>query len=440
MNLAEFPIAVVAEAAQPGQLTLRFSDSIKDQSTGETIDRSVTVHGTEEWGLPAAQDDEVMFGLLQLCYIANWPKRIRFTRYQLCKLLRWSIGGASYRRIYQALHRLSTTNYNYRYAWRDKTNQEWIPSQVFSYIQGLKIHEADKPTDSGLCEVTWSDDFFKSLEAGNLKGIDFDLFVSLKRPISKRLYRFLDKRFGAGFRMVTYDLRTLAFEKVGISRQYKDAAQIKRPLLPAIRELEDAKYIATIPTKERFQKVSKGLWNVIFTRYSTKPPKMDPKPGRGIEQDLVRLGISPSEARKFASEYSEDYLERKIDEFSYREAKQNPAGLLAASIRDDFPPPENYQSPEIRRRNEEARELRKAARANSERERLQKRQALAELESRQDEAARAFLHEISEEELSTLKHMAKQRSPTTNPSDRVIEIMLLNLVKAELRKNGRLPD
>ena len=107
LNLAEFPIAVVAESAQPGQLTLEFSDTINDRSTGASIVRRVTVHGTEEWGLPAAQDDDVMIGLLQLCHLAGWPKRICFTRYQLCKLLRWSVGGASYRRIYQALHRLA---------------------------------------------------------------------------------------------------------------------------------------------------------------------------------------------------------------------------------------------------------------------------------------------------------------------------------------------
>lgn len=171
LNLAEFPIAVVAESARPGQLTLVFSDTIKDRSTGKLVERSVTVHGTEEWGLPAAQDDDVMIGLLQLCFLSGWPKKVRFTRYQLCKLLRWSVGGASYRRIYQALHRLSTTTYNYRYGWRDKANQEWVPSLVFSYIQALKIHEADKPTKSGLCEVTWSDEFHRSLEAGNLKGL-----------------------------------------------------------------------------------------------------------------------------------------------------------------------------------------------------------------------------------------------------------------------------
>ena len=268
MNLVEFPIAVVADAAKPGQLKLVFSDSITDRSTGEVIERSVTVLGTEEWGLPAAQDDDVMFGLLQLCYLGGWPKRFQFSRYQLCKLLRWSVGGASYQRIYKALHRLSTTNYNYRYAWRDRTNQEWIPSQVFSYIQSLKINEADKPTDTGQCEVTWSDDFYRSLEARNLKSIDFALFVSLKRPIAKRLYRFLDKRFGAGLFAVKSDLKTLALEKIGISRGYNDAAQVKRLILPAIKELEQAKFIKTVAPCDRFQKVAKGVWKVVFERYS----------------------------------------------------------------------------------------------------------------------------------------------------------------------------
>ena len=144
LNLAEFPIALVADSAKPGQLTLTFSDTILDNSTRQQVDRSVAVHGTEEWGLPAAQDEEVLVGLLQLCHLSGLPKHFRFTRYQLCQLMRLSIGGASYRRIYMALHRLSTTSYNYRYSWRDKTNQEWVPSQVFSYIQALKVHEADQ--------------------------------------------------------------------------------------------------------------------------------------------------------------------------------------------------------------------------------------------------------------------------------------------------------
>jgi hypothetical protein len=273
MNLAEFPIAVVAEAARPGQLTLHFADSIQDKASGRLLDRSVTVHGTEEWGLPAAHDDDVMVALLQISHRSQWPKRIEFSRYELCQLLRWSLGGPSYERIYKALHRLSTTTYNYRHAWRDHAQKEWIPSQVFSYIQSLKINEAGRPTRSGRCEVTWSDDFHQSLLAGSLKRLDYELFVSLKSPIAKRLYRFLDKRFGAGRTDYTRDLHTLAFEKIGISRSYTDAAQIKRILRPAILELEKAGFLANEPQERRFKRVRRGQWMVHFRKAKARPKK-----------------------------------------------------------------------------------------------------------------------------------------------------------------------
>lgn len=295
MNLAEFPIAVVAEAARPGQLTLHFSDTIPDKATGRLLDRCVTVHGTEEWGLPAAHDDDVMIALLQISHRSNWAKRVEFSRYELCQLLRWSMGGPSYDRIYKALHRLSTTTYNYRYAWRDHAQKEWIPSHVFSYIQSLKVHELDRPTLSGRCEVTWSDDFHQSLLAGSLKRLDYELFVSLKSPIAKRLYRFLDKRFGAGRTAYTRDLHTLAFEKIGISRSYKDASQIKRVLRPAILELEKVGFLAVESQEARFQRVCRGQWMAHFrkARNSRK---------RGMEsQKFSRLTVLGASKRGHSS-------------------------------------------------------------------------------------------------------------------------------------------
>jgi hypothetical protein len=412
LNLAEFPIAVVAESARPGQLTLFFSDTIQDRSTGKMVERSVTVHGTEEWGLPAAQDDDVMIGLLQLCFLSGWPKKIRFTRYQLCSLLRWSVGGASYRRIYQALHRLSTTTYNYRYGWRDKANREWIPSLVFSYIQALKIHEAGRPTESGLCEVTWSDDFHRSLKAGNLKGLDFECFVGLRSAIAKRLYRFLDKRFGGGRTQYSCDLKVLAFEKVGVSRSYKDAAQIKRLLSPAIRELEDAGFLREAPPEERFVKLYRGQWKVHFAP-APKINKVVPiAPSQlPLEQRLIELGIVPSEARKFVQRFPEDYLAAKIDQFPFRHSNQNPAGLLAESIRRDLPPPSGYLPP--RARAEQDALNRKRARQRSERIERENRTREASI-AREDqllEEAKAALKALSTEERSKLESEARKQFP-----------------------------
>lgn len=412
MNLAEFPIAVVAESAQPGQLTLEFSDTIKDHSTGAQIKRRVTVHGTEEWGLPAAQDDDVMVGLLQLCHLAGWPKRICFTRYQLCKLLRWSVGGASYRRIYQALHRLSTTTYNYRYGWRDKANKEWIPSLVFSYIQSLKIHEADKPTKSGLCEVTWSDDFHRSLEAGNLKGLDFNRFISLRSSIAKRLYRFLDKRFGAKFPHYSCDLDVFAFEKIGVSRSYKDAAQIKRLLKPAIRELEKVGFLQVEQPEKRFEKIHRGRWNIHFAPARREEKVIPVKPSQApIEDKLIKLGIIPSEAQKFVKLHSADYLEEKIDQFPYRKAKSNPGGLLADSIRRDLPPSPNYLPPAERAQEEKLSQKRRLHRAKIEAEEQKKAAAERAIEEQLRAETEAAFQSLSKEEKTALEKEARKLFP-----------------------------
>jgi len=428
LNLAEFPIAVVAESARPGQLTLVFSDTIRDRSTGKMVERSVTVHGTEEWGLPAAQDDDVMIGLLQLCFLSGWPKRVRFTRYQLCKLLRWSVGGASYRRIYQALHRLSTTTYNYRYGWRDKANQEWVPSLVFSYIQSLKIHEAGRPTESGLCEVTWSDDFHLSLKAGNLKGLDFNRYVGLRSSIAKRLYRFLDKRFGAGRTQYSCDLKVLAFEKVGVSRSYQDAAQIKRLLLPAIRELEDAGFLMKALPEERFEKLHRGHWKVHFApaRSGKEPVPIEPSEGP-MEQKLIQLGIDPSEARKFVKRFPEDYLASKIDQFPFRQVKSNPGGLLADSIRRDLPPPGEYRDPKTRLAEAE-RKKKKAEQMTRVQSRIDARKVAKRMAEEQqlDEAA-AALEELTSEERTQLYKEAKRRFPKAG--EEVTRLTMIALLK-----------
>lgn len=427
LNLAEFPIAVVAESARPGQLTLVFSDTIQDRSTGKTVERSVMVHGTQEWGLPAASDDDVMIGLLQLCFLHGWTKRVRFTRYQLCQLLRWSVGGASYRRIYRALHRLSTTTYNYRYGWRDRENQEWIPSLVFSYIQGLKIHEAGSPTESGLCEITWSDDFHRSLKAGSLKGLDFNLFIGLRSAIAKRLYRFLDKRFGAGRSRYSCDLKVLAFEKIGVSRSYQDAAQIKRLVLPAIRELEEAGFLNPLPPKKRFERLYRGQWKVHFevARKTKKPTPIEPSI-LPMEKRLIQLEIVPSEAKKFVRDFPENYLAEKIDQFPFRNPKQNPAGLLADSIRRDLPPPSGYLNPRERAELD-------AQKKNRDRRRQtrieQEKRKQAELDAAEQELldrAKIELDGLSPSERSKLENEARKKFPKAG-SDMVRWAMLARL-------------
>ena len=88
-----------------------------------------------------------------------------------------------------------------------------------------------------LSNFTWNRTFIESCQADNLRQLDLDTYFSLKSAISKRLYRFLGKRF---YRQAdwTFDLAEIAFDRVGLSRSYADAYKIKEKLQPAIDELE----------------------------------------------------------------------------------------------------------------------------------------------------------------------------------------------------------
>jgi|GEM_PF-6085595 len=393
MNIVEFPVAVIARAAQPGQLTISFGDTIRDQSTGKLMDRKVTVHGSETYGLPAAQDDEVLLGLIQICRMQGWPETIRFTRYQLASLMGWALGGASYKRLYIALHRLTTTSYDYKYAWRDRTDEEWVPSKVFNYIQELEIHETDNPTRNGMCTVQWASWFHGSLVSGNLKSLDYDFYRGLKNSLAKRIYRFLDKRF---YKRASYecDLRVFAEEKMGLARSYKDIAQIKRVILKAVVELERVGFLVPVDPKSRFIKMSAGIWKVRFERGSTvdnDSKTLEVEDVDAVVARLESLGVSAKRAKNLAKTHEEDFIREKIEILDFllsSESHKSPrdnGAWLATAIDGDYKAPKGFKTREERLKQaqeaQEQKDARKAALdARRAKEAVEKAQEVAEEE------------------------------------------------------------
>ena len=95
-------------------------------------------------------------------------------------------------------------------------------------------------------------DFIESCQADNLRQLDLDTYFSLKSAISKRLYRFLGKRFYLQGDW-TFDLNEIAFERVGLSRSYEgNAGKIKEKLQPAIEELEAIGFLRPLSRDERY--------------------------------------------------------------------------------------------------------------------------------------------------------------------------------------------
>jgi plasmid replication initiation protein len=236
MNLAEFPLTVLSTRANSAVKTLEFSDSVKGKN-GELLTRKWIITGADKFGLPTASDDEVLLGLLKLSVDSGFVERkVYFTRYELLKILRWSTEGRSYSRLQKALDRLSGV--------RIKTSNGFFDNETklhstrnFGIIDAYEINDGRGPgVEVKPSFFIWSETIFKSFQVGFIKKLDLDFLLDLKSAVSKRLYRYLDKHFWYRSR-VQQNLFTLAHEKLGVSRTYSYASQLRQQLDPAVEEL-----------------------------------------------------------------------------------------------------------------------------------------------------------------------------------------------------------
>jgi len=289
-------------------------------------------------------------------------RRVRFSRYRLVQLLGWRDEGRSYRRLEHSLKRWLGVTLYYENAWWDKAQKRWVDAH-FHLLDDLVLYSRAQPQagvssaarDVAASCFTWNDTVFRSFQVGFLKQLDLDFYRRLKLAAAKRMYRFLDKRFH--FRnTLRLKLPVFACEHIGLSRRY-DAAQLKRRLQPAVAELERAGFLAPLPARERYHRVRRGDWEVVFIR----PPK--PRRQRRpvclpneLEARLVERGVTPAAAIQLVREHPASRIEGQIAVFDAlrrkgdRRISQNPAGFLVQSIRDDYLPPAGFGAGQARRR------------------------------------------------------------------------------------------
>jgi hypothetical protein len=158
------------------------------------------------------------------------------------------------------------------------------------------------------------------------------------------MFRFLDKKFHFA-KLLRFDLGHFAHEHIGLGRSY-DAAQLKRRLKPAIKELEDIGYLKPLSAENRFARVMQGAWEIVFVRGTkSNQQKNESSPPVGLEKDLIERGVTPSTAARLVRDYPSEKIETKLkvfDELAACRDKRisiNPAGYLVQSICKDFSTP-----------------------------------------------------------------------------------------------------
>jgi hypothetical protein len=174
----------------------------------------------------------------------------------------------------------------YRKAWRDNKDREWTDRTGFGLIDSYSLKdsrrltrgggEGTEPPTESLSWFRWNGFLFDSFRSGYLKKLNYKIYRELEQQAAKRLYRYLDKHFFEPHKLrLDFDLQTLAFEHLGMSRNY-DNTQIRRALQPAIEELEGIGFIETIAAEKRYKKLGRGRWCVTFTkRLAAKGPKRE---------------------------------------------------------------------------------------------------------------------------------------------------------------------
>lgn len=351
LNFAEFPLASLSTKLPKGQKTLEFTDDIFDKARNQRVTRKLTITASDKFGLPTAMDDEVILGLLQLTARSEFSeRRVHFTRYELLKLLNWSDDTRNYRRIEQSLNRWLGVTLYYDKSWWSKEDQCWV-SEGFHILDHVQILDKERQLSrskrggeqTGKSSFVWNEVVFNSFKSGYLKQIDFDFYKQLESAVSKRMYRFLDKRFYHRQRL-EFDLRTFACEHIGLSKNFH-TGELKRGLAPAIAELEAQGFLEKIPTEERFVQVGKGSWQIIFIRgRGSALPEKTPE----LVTALVDRGISASSAKSLATAATAEQIHERIALFDWLCAKKDsrvqksPAGFLYRAISENYALPEDY--------------------------------------------------------------------------------------------------
>lgn len=443
LNLAEFPLATLSNRVSAKTETLEFSDRILDKGTRKSIERKLTITASEKYGLPTALDDEVILALVQLSKLQGFhSKTVRYTRYEILKILGWKDNGANYRRVKESLEKWLNVGLKYENAWWNPQEKTWM-DESFHLLERLTtpVDEKGNKTHS----FVWNEVVFESFRLGNLKSIDLGIYRRLKSPTAKRLFRLLDKKFYLR-KHWEFDLHTLAFQKLGMSKSYH-TGNLKQKLLPAIGELEEIGFIVPMEKKQRFKKLSCKLWRVVFDRAEEaechdRSKALSPTTARTkqLEARLVGLGVSKGKAKRLVVRHRSEYLQHKIEILEYRlqgEGKlDNPAGFLVKSIEEDYAAPAGFKSQEELVREEriegETRRLRKLA---AQREKCRREERAAKEEALALEKQRVvgdYLSSLAREETQKLMDEALKMG---NPNMLKLEGNAGKLYREQLLQN-----
>jgi len=273
LNLIDFPIATLQHQQPVGEDGKRPDELVcvvesYDADLGKVVPRKLIRRTSSRHGFPTPLEDEVLIALLSLTGIKNdfAAPRVDFRNAELLDLMDWPHNGTSTRRLLIALDRLTGLKLKYENSWTTEDGEfrkEFTTGLLESYRFTQQTRGA-RSVDSERSWVQWSSEVFADIQRGNVKMLNTGEFYSLKRPVSRRMYRFLDRHLGD---KPQFTMELTAFSAhLGLTH-VEHTGKLKERLRPAIQELENIPgFIQPRSSSDRFHKLAPGRWEIHFDK------------------------------------------------------------------------------------------------------------------------------------------------------------------------------
>jgi hypothetical protein len=353
--LSEFPIGLLSDRSAEVQ-----SVTFELKERGKRAAKQWTIHAGASFGMPNYVDMQLF--IICLAYTQD---------------LGWSRGQENYDRLQLSLDRLVATTYTAINHYPDPKGRACVKRMVFHLMEAHQIHDS-RFADAELPPswFRWSEEVHRLLHTRQLKTLDLEVFRTLKRPVSQAMYRYLHTRRLDGKPKFEENLVEYACERLGLSRDFRWASDLKRTLNEGHKELIERGLIAGATYERlRAQRGERPQQKVII-HYSLPAPAPTPALPAPAAEDpllarLVEAGMTRGVAEELVSSQRE-VAERQLAYWPHRQKIQNPGAALRRAIEEDWAAPEGWK--QARKQEQTQRE----ARQQEEREETQQQEAAAE--------------------------------------------------------------
>ncbi|MBC7319246.1 replication initiator protein A, partial [bacterium] len=229
MNLVEYPFQYLSFKVPPIVKTVEWHGETVTKD-GVVRQASWIVTGSDKYGLPRYDDKDVLLALLYFWKEQGFQSQVLRVDsiLDVVKVLHWTVSGNSYKKLDESLSRLVGITIKAIYSFWDNRIKDYLPIKAFHLLDNYSFEKIGHKTS---LIVKASDEFWESIKSGYIKTLDLEFYLSLKEPLLKALYSYLDKKayqneeftidimklaehlgmsLNRGLKRIKYDIRTAA--------------------------------------------------------------------------------------------------------------------------------------------------------------------------------------------------------------------------------------